>query len=371
MKYFIIAGEASGDLHASNLIQSIKKIDTQARFDFLGGDAMKKAVGKKPVIHYKNMAFMGVIDVIKNIKTISKNFKLTKQAIKKFNPDVVVLIDYPGFNLRMAAFAKNKGFRVHYYISPKLWAWKEGRVKKIKKYIDRLFVILPFEVDFFRKHAVKAEYVGNPVVDAIQNHQSVSRNDFLNKYNLSPKPIIALLPGSRMQELKMMLPTMLAISEDFPDYQFVVSGAPSFKKDDYQEFVKEKKLPVIFGDTYNLLQNSHSAVVTSGTATLETALLKVPQIVVYKTHKWQYEIGKRLVKIKYFSLVNLILNKEAVRELLQDDFNRLILKTELNSINTGETRAKIMKDYNSLSKILGTESVSDKTAQLIFDDLNQ
>jgi len=372
MKYFIIAGEASGDLHASNLMKAIKQQDVDAEFKFLGGDLMSKVSKRLPLIHYNQMAFMGVVDVVKNIRKIYHNLKQTKRAIVDFNPDVVILVDYPGFNLKIAKFAKQKGFKTVYYISPKLWAWKEGRVKKIKKYIDKLLVILPFEIAFYNKHGVKAEYVGNPVVDAVQNHKGISRNEFLLKFNLDNRPIIALLPGSRRQELKMMLPTMLEIVNDFQDYQFVISGAPSFTKEDYNKFLGDNtNFPVIFGHTYDLLQYSHSAIVTSGTAALETALFKVPQVVVYKTHKWQYEIGKHLVKIPYFSLPNLIMQREIIKELLQYDFNPVVLKVELSRINDGADREKQLKDYQVLSDLLGYESASEKAAKTIVKFINK
>jgi len=365
MKYFIIAGEASGDLHASNLIKEILKKDKEAVFQYLGGDLMHAVVKRPPLIHYKDMAFMGVVDVVKNLRTILKNIKRTKKAILEFNPDVVILVDYPGFNLKIAGFAKKNGFRTVYYIAPKLWAWKEGRVKKIKKYIDRLLVILPFEIAFYNKHNVKAEYVGNPVVDAVRQHRGMGRNEFYSRFNLDNRPVIALLPGSRKQELKMMLPTMLSVADKFPDYQFVISGAPGFTAEDYSEFLQGKDIPVIFNHTYDLLQNAHSAIVTSGTAALETALFKVPQVVVYKTHKWQYEIGKHLVKIDYFSLPNLIMHREIVRELLQYDFNPEVLEAELHQINQGEKRNQMLQDYQSLQEILGTTSASEKAAELI------
>ncbi len=365
MKYFIIAGEASGDLHASNLVKELQKNDSEANFVYLGGDLMEKAIKRPPLIHYKQMAFMGVIDVLKNLPAIYRNFKKTKKALLKFNPDVVILVDYPGFNLKMAAFAKKNGFKTVYYISPKLWAWKEGRVKKIKKYIDKLLVILPFEIAFYNKHQIKAEYVGNPVVDAVQNHQGLGRNAFLSKFNLDNRPIIALLPGSRQQELKMMLPTMLSITDDFPQYQFVISGAPSFQPEDYQNFLGDKNIPVIFGHTYDLLQNAHTAVVTSGTAALETALFKVPQVVVYKTHQWQYNIGKHLIKVPYFSLPNLIMHKEIVREFIQNDFNKTHLKAEIAQLNEGNRRKQMLSDYQELQKVLGTGSASEKAAKSI------
>ena len=367
MKYFIIAGEASGDLHASNLMKEIIKKDSGAEFQFLGGDLMQAVTKHPPLIHYKNMAFMGVVDVVKNLRTILENIKRTKKAILEFKPDVVVLIDYPGFNLKIAGFAKKKGFKTVYYIAPKLWAWKEGRVKKIKKYIDKLLVILPFEIAFYNKHQIQAEYVGNPVVDAIAQHKGLSRNEFFQQFNLDNRPVIALLPGSRKQELKMMLPTMLSVADKFPDYQFIISGAPGFTKDDYREFLQQKDVPVIFNHTYDLLQNAHSAIVTSGTAALETALFKVPQIVVYKTHQWQYEIGKHLVKIKYFSLPNLIMHREIIKELLQNDFNPALLTAELKHINQGDKRDRILKDYRQLEQILGKESASKKAAKHIVE----
>ncbi len=367
MKYFIIAGEASGDLHASNLMKALQQKDDAARFQFLGGDLMQQVVGKKPLVHYNQMAFMGVVDVIKNIGKIFKNLKQTKQAISAFDPDVVILVDYPGFNLKIAKFAKQKGFKTVYYISPKLWAWKEGRVKQIKKYIDRLLVILPFEIDFYKKHKIEATYVGNPVVDAVSNHRGLSRNEFLDRFNLDNRPIIALLPGSRRQELKMMLPTMLSVVKKFPEYQFVISGAPSFVKEDYQTFLNDMDIPIIFKHTYDLLKHSHSAIVTSGTAALETALFKVPQVVVYKTHQWQYAIGKHLVKIDYFSLPNLIMNKEIVPELLQNTFNPETLSRLLQEINGGAGRSKMLQDYQALEHLLGHEPVSDKAAGEIID----
>ena len=363
MKYFIIAGEASGDLHAANLMKAIKVEDHEAEFQFLGGDLMQKVTKRPPLIHYNQMAFMGVIDVIKNIRTIYHNLQQTKKAIISYNPDVVILVDYPGFNLKIAGFAKKRGFKTVYYISPKLWAWKEGRVKKIKKYIDKLLVILPFEIAFYNKHQISAEYVGNPVVDAVQNHKGLSRNEFFDKFQLDNRPVIALLPGSRRQELKMMLSTMLSVIKDFPEYQFVVSGAPSFDRTTYQEFLKDyPQLPIIFGHTYDLLRHSHSAIVTSGTAALETALFKVPQVVVYKTHQWQYEIGKHLVKIPYFSLPNLIMRRQIVTELLQNDFNPTVLKAELQQINKGDKRRQMLADYNELENLLGTEPASEKAA---------
>ena len=368
MKYFIIAGEASGDLHAANLMKAIKQQDNHAKFQYLGGNLMQKVTKRPPLIHYNQMAFMGVVDVVKNIRKIYRNLQQTKKGIVSYQPDVVILVDYPGFNLKIAGFAKKKGYKTVYYIAPKLWAWKEGRVKKIRKYIDKLLVILPFEIAFYNKHQITAEYVGNPVVDAVQNHKGLSRNEFMEKFGLDNRPLIALLPGSRRQELKMMLPTMLSVVKDFPEYQFVISGGPSFSKADYQNFLEDyPDLPIIFGHTYDLLQHSHSAIVTSGTAALETALFKVPQVVVYKTYQWQYEIGKHLVKIPYVSLPNLIMQRPIVTELLQNDFNPAVLKAELQQINQGEKRSHLLADYNALENLLGKESVSEKAAKSILN----
>jgi len=370
MKYFIIAGEASGDLHASNLIKAIQKKDSQAEFHYLGGDLMAQATDQKPLIHYRDMAFMGVIDVIKNLKTIYQNLQKTKKAILSYQPDVVVLVDYPGFNLKIAEFAKKNGFKTVYYISPKLWAWKEGRVRKIRKYIDKLLVILPFEIDFYKKHKIEAKYVGNPVVDAVQNHQALPKEDFLNKFNLNDKPILALLPGSRKQEIKMMLPEMLAVTQNFPDFQFVISGAPGLRPEEYQKYTKGfAHIPVIFNHTYDLLANSHSAIVTSGTAALETALFKIPQIVVYKTYNWQYAIGKHLVKIAFFSLPNLIMQREIIPELLQHQFSVKQTTAWLQQINAGTYRNKMLQDYEALIHLLGNESAAEKAASEILSFL--
>ena len=366
MKYFIIAGEASGDLHASNLMKAIIQKDPEAKFEFLGGDLMRRVAGIPPLIRYKNMAFMGVIDVVKNLKTILHNIRVTKKAILDFHPDKVILVDYPGFNLKIAKFTHKHSFETIYYISPKLWAWKEGRVKKIKKYIDKLLVILPFEIAFYNKHQIKAQYVGNPVVDAVMQFKGLGRNAFLEKFHLDNRPIIALLPGSRKQELQMMLPTMLSVVKDFPEYQFVLSGAPGFTSEDYNVFLQGANIPIVFNHTYDLLQNAHSALVTSGTAALETALFKVPQVVVYKTHQWQYDIGKHFVKIEHFSLPNLILGKEAVKELIQKDFNPVVLKSELTSINAGSKRKQILQDYQQLIDLLENDSASDNAAEIIL-----
>ncbi len=369
MKYFLIAGEASGDLHASNLMKAIKKLDETAEFEYSGGDLMQKIAQKPPLIHYKDTAFMGVFDVLKNIFKIYKNLQKTKKAILSFHPDAVILIDYPGFNFKIAKFAHQKGYPTHYYIAPKIWAWKEGRIKHIKKYIDKLYIILPFEKDFYKKHNYPAIYVGNPVVDAVRSYRYLTKDEFYKKFNLPDKPIIALLPGSRKNELKGTLNKMLQIVKNFPDYQFVVSGAPGFTINDYKEFLQGKNFPVVFGKTYDLLKYAQAAVVTSGTATLETALIKTPQVVVYQVGNLQYKLFKNFVKIKFFSLVNLILDKEAVKELLQDSFNPQRLTKELKAIIKGAKRTKMLQDYEALEQKLGKTSASEKTAELIVKNL--
>ena len=371
MKYFLIAGEASGDLHASNLMKEIKKNDPEAKFRFLGGDLMEKVSGEPPVIHYKDTAFMGVFDVVKNIFSILSNFKKTKKSLLDFNPDAVILIDYPGFNLKMAKFAYQKGFKTYYYIAPKLWAWKEGRVKLLKKYTNKVFTILPFEKDFYKKHHLEVEYVGNPVYDAVKSYKTAEKDVFLKGFHTSNKPIIALLPGSRKSELKMSLPLMQEIAEAFPAYRFIITGAPGLSKEDYAPLLNNNDIPVIFNRTYDILHHAHAAIVTSGTATLETALFHTPQVVVYRVGNLQYKLFKRFVKIKYFSLVNLILDKPAVPELLQDDFNKNRVIKELKNILQGEGRKKMLDDYNELENILGSYQASELTAKKIIKDIKQ
>ena len=283
MKYYLIAGEASGDLHGSNLMKDLKKFDKDAQFRFFGGDLMQ-AVGQNLIKHYREMAFMGVFDVLFNLRTIKKNLSQCKKDITEYSPDVVILIDYPGFNMKIAAFAKKLGLKVFYYISPKIWAWKEWRIKKIRLYVDEMFTILPFETQFYREHNFAVHYVGNPLVGAIEEHKkdAVNNEVFRKKNGLDQRPVIALLAGSRKQEIKLMLPVMAAMSKFYPDYQYMVSGAPSIPEAFYREVLGKEQLPVVFGQTYDLLMHSFAALVTSGTATLETALFNVPQIMLYK-----------------------------------------------------------------------------------------
>ncbi len=368
MKYYIIAGEASGDLHASNLMKALLKKDTEADFRFWGGDLMR-AVGGTEVKHYRDLAFMGFAEVIMNLKTILNNIKFCKQDILNFQPDVLILVDYPGFNMRIAEFAKKQGIPVHYYISPQIWAWKENRIHKIKRDVDHMYVILPFEKDFYeKKHGYHVDFVGHPLLDAIYQRPKQNIQDFLQEHDLNDKPVIALLPGSRKQEIKKMLSVMLQMIPEFPEYQFVIAGAPSQKPEFYRQFIKDHhQVKVVENKTYDLLSVAYAALVTSGTATLETALFKVPEVVCYKGNALSYQIGKRLVKhIKYISLVNLILDKEAVTELIQNDFNTERLNAELRRILDNKIREEIFESYYELEQKLGGIGASDTVANLIL-----
>ena len=370
MKYYLIVGEASGDLHGSNLMKSLMKVDENAEFRFWGGDLMSK-YGGTPVKHIRELAFMGFIKVVLNLRTILNNISLCKTDIEEYKPDVIILIDYAGFNLKIAEFAKSKGMTVHYYISPKIWAWKTNRVKQIKKYVDKMFTILPFETEFYNKYDYKVNYVGNPVNDAIDAHREHEVNlvDFIESNSLNEKPLIALLAGSRKQEIKLMLPVMIQVSHFFPNYQFVIAGAPSIDKELYHKYVGAHNIPIVYDQTYNLLKHSKAALVTSGTATLETALLNVPQIVCYKTIAGfiMYKIGRMLLKVKWISLVNLILNYEAVKELTQNTFKKEYMVKELDRIlNNKEYRAQMLESYDKLHSIIGQTGASDNAAKGIY-----
>ena len=365
MKYYIIAGEASGDLHASNLMKSILKKDSSAEFRFWGGDLMTRVTGIQPVKHYRELAFMGFLEVAKNLKTILGNIRLCKEDIRNFQPDVLILVDYPGFNLRIAEFAKKLGIKVVYYISPQLWAWKEGRVEIIKKFVDEMLVILPFEKDFYSKHGVDAHFVGHPLLDAISDLPEMNVEKFKQENGLNEKEIIALLPGSREQEVSKMLEIMLSVRPKFEDYQFVIAGAPSLPKSFYEQYVDEN-VHFVSNKTYDILRCSKAALVTSGTATLETALLNVPEVVCYRGSRISYEIGKRLIKnIKYISLVNLIMDREIVTELIQNELNTKNLVEELGMILEGDKRLQILDNYSQLREKLGGKGASDKAAAII------
>jgi lipid-A-disaccharide synthase len=360
MRYYIIAGEASGDLHGSNLIRALHLTDSSAEIRCWGGDRMQSA-GATLVKHYRELAFMGFVEVLMHLRTIVRNIDFCKKDIAAFKPDVLVFIDYPGFNMRIAEWAKKQGIRTVYYISPQVWAWKESRVEKIKRDVDKMLVILPFEVDFYSKWNYKVTYVGHPLIEVVtneKNHEAL--------VPLSTKPVIALLPGSRAQEIKVKLPVMLQMADHFPDYQFVIAQAPAQPDELYKEMVGVKNVFLVKDQTYNLLRQSKAALVTSGTATLETALFGVPQVVCYKGNPVSYWLATKLVKVKYISLVNLIMNKEVVKELIQSDLNEKNLRTELEKILHDETyRSQMQHDYDELWHKLGDNNASQMAAQEI------
>lgn len=363
-RVFIIAGEASGDLHGSNLVKAIKLQNANVVCEGFGGELME-AQGVTIKKHYREMAFMGFVEVIANLRTISKNFKACKAAIEAFQPQVLVLIDYPGFNMRMAKWAKERDIKVAYYISPQVWAWKENRVKKLKTTVDKMLCILPFEVDFFAQRGLKAEFVGHPLLDAIDN-RTPDKEAFLSRWKLpSDKPLVAVLPGSRKQEISRMLPEFLALQIKHPEYQFVLAKAPSQADAFYEEFTSKTAMEAV-RDTYALLENSHAALVTSGTATLETALFKVPQVVCYKGGNLSYQIAKRLVKVPYISLVNLVLNREVVKELIQHDFQASQLEHYFCKLLDAGYRKDMLEEYNELQKKLGGKGASSNAAREIL-----
>lgn len=371
MKYYIIAGEASGDLHGANLMKALYEKEPSANIRFWGGDLMQN-VGGTMVKHYRELAFMGFLEVILNLKTILSNIKICKKDIEAFQPDVLIFIDYPGFNMRIATWAKERNIPTHYYISPQIWAWKENRIKAIKRDVDFMYVILPFEKDFYeKKHDFPVHFVGHPLIDAIANRTEISDHQFRKDNHLDEKPIIALLPGSRKQEISKMLSIMLSVVNDFPDYQFVIAGAPSQEYAFYQTFLNKENVKFIANKTYDLLSHSQAALVTSGTATLETALFNVPEVVCYKGSWASYQIAKRILTLKYISLVNLIRDKEVVKELIQDELNTKNLKIELNKILNTEGRAQLLKEYAQLKQDLGGEGASKKTATLIINSLKK
>lgn len=371
MKYYIIAGEASGDLHGSNMMKALYKEDPIAEIRFWGGDLMQN-VGGTLVKHYKELAFMGFVEVLFHLKTILNNIKFCKKDIQDFKPDVIVFIDYPGFNLRIAKWAKEKKFKTHYYISPQIWAWKESRITDIKRDIDKMFVILPFEKDFYeKKHQFAVEFVGHPLIDAINNQPLIDPALFRKENQLNDKPIIAILPGSRKQEITKMLSVMLSVVADFPEYQFVIAGAPSQEFSFYKDFITNENIKFVTNKTYDLLSNAFAALVTSGTATLETALFKVPEVVCYKGSAISYQIAKRIITLKYISLVNLIMDEVVVTELIQGNCNTKQIKEELNKILHLNYRKNLLKKYDLLEEKLGGIGASEKTARLIVESLQQ
>jgi len=363
MKYYIIAGEASGDLHGSNLIKELKKKDTSANIRCWGGDMMQQEGGEL-VKHYRELAFMGFTEVLMNLRTIFRNLKFCKQDILEFKPDVVILIDYPGFNLRIAKWTKQQGIKVIYYISPQVWAWKDGRVKMMRKCIDKMLVILPFEKDYFKnKWNWEVEYVGHPLVEVVESKKLKVKSE-----SLSSKEIIAVLPGSRKQEILKKLPIMLEVSKSFPDYQFIIARAPSVDDSFYNDLIKPyPNVSSVSNETYNLLLQAKAALVTSGTATLETALFDVPEVVCYKSSAISYQIGKRVIRVKYISLVNLIMDKPVVKELIQNDLTVENLNHELHELLTNEKRIEqVKRDYNNLKELLSKGGdASEKAADSI------
>ena len=367
MKYFLIAGEASGDLHSSRLMKELIRLDPQAQFRFLGGDLMQQ-VSPGMVIHYKETAFM-MLDVFLHLGKIFSNLRKIKNELIQWEPDVVIPVDYPGFNLRIAKFASMRGMRVYYFISPKVWAWKQRRVKDLKKYTRHLFVILPFEPAYFKRFSMETEYFGNPLMDGVgQFHRDFKGGDaWKSEHGLDERPVVALLAGSRKNEIKGMLPHMAQVAAKHPTYQFVVAGAPSIDQDFYAPHMEGSELKLVQGETYALLATAHAGLVTSGTATLEAALFKVPQVVMYRTSALAYSIGKIVVKIKFASLVNLILNRGLVLEVIQKDlYGRT--EAELSRIlNDPEHRGRIMKGYEELGMLIGEEGVSERIAERMIE----
>lgn len=374
MKYYIIAGEASGDLHGSNLIKHLHQLDPSCTVRAWGGELMESA-GAHIAKHYRDLAFMGFVEVLLNLRTIFKNIDFCKSDIESFAPDALILIDYPGFNMRIAKWAKQKGIKVFYYISPQIWAWKQNRVHALKRDVDQMYVILPFEKEFYERFGMDVHFVGHPLLDAIADFEE-QKDDFSSycqKHQLDAnKKIIALLPGSRKQEISKMLSTMLKMQKHFPNYQFVIAGAPSKTEADYARFTQKHKVKIIFNQTYRLLQQSHAALVTSGTATLETALFNVPEVVCYKGSSISYAIAKKLIKVKYISLVNLIMDKEIVKELIQHDFNEKQVHHQLNAIVTeGEHRSQMLENYRILRTKLGGVGASENTAKHMLKTLKK
>lgn len=372
MKYYIIAGEASGDLHGANLIASLKKKDTRAKIRAWGGNLMKKQ-GATLVKHYRDLAFMGFVEVLLHLRTILKNLSFCKKDILKYKPDAIILIDYPGFNLKIAKFAHKHNIKVYYYISPQVWAWKKRRVYTIKEVVDKMLVILPFEKDFYDDYRVDAHFVGHPLLDELSKVRYINRSNFARQNKLdSKKEIIALLPGSRKQEVTRMLGIMMKVMDKFPEYQFVIGCAPSLPESFYRELVGNENVHLVFNKTYQLLQVASAALVTSGTATLETALFYVPEVVCYKGNKISYLIAKNLVKVKYISLVNLIMDKPVLKELIQNDLTPKNIEEELNDLLTNHKKQRqLLEDYEDLRCKLGNAGASNNAATIIVNDLNK
>ncbi|MCX6305666.1 MAG: lipid-A-disaccharide synthase [Bacteroidetes bacterium] len=372
MRYYLIAGEASGDLHASNVIRELAKQDQGATFRCWGGDLME-CEGAELVKHYRDLAFMGFLEVVSQLPTILNNFRFCEKDLLAYRPDVLILVDYPGFNLRMARFAKQHGIRVFYYISPQLWAWHASRVKTIKKWVDHMFVILPFEQAFYAGYDYKVDFQGHPLLDVINEEMQVpGRTEFLEMNRLPDLPVIALLPGSRKMEIEKMLKIMISVRPSFPGFQFVIAGAPSIGQDFYAGILKGTDIRLVTGQTYHLLSHSVIALVTSGTATLETALIGIPQVVCYRGNIFSYMIARRLVKVKFISLVNLICGKMVVPELIQQELNHKNLVGTMGSLLVpGSARDAVLEGYHELKHKLGGRGASSRVARLMIQYLTK
>ena len=363
MRYYCVAGERSGDLHGSNLLKAIKKYDPQAVFRGFGGDEMK-AAGLDLTVHYNQLSFMGFLSLATKLFSIFQYIAKCKADILEYKPDAVVLIDYGGFNKKIAQFARQNGFKVYFYISPKVWAWYQSRAKSLKRSVDRMFVILPFEKDFFKKFDWEVDYVGNPVLDAIKSFQK--NEDFARQHGLENKRVVALLPGSRKMELTRIIPLMVEVVKQHPQFEFAVAAVSNLPKALYEPLSALPNVKIIFEESYNLLSIAQAAIVTSGTATLETGIFKVPQVVVYKMGRLEYQVVKRLVKVKFISLVNLIADREVVKELIQEEATLTAVSNELNQLmKEGEYRYAMLHEYERIYKILDTGSASENAARLM------
>lgn len=375
MKYYLIAGEASGDLHGSNLMKGLLKSDPDAQFRFWGGDKMAEIGGRENLDkHYNEASFFGITEVLKNLRTIFAQLRECQRSVEEFAPDVLILIDYPGFNFKMAKYAKKIGLRTFYYISPKVWAWKEHRVKLIKKYVDKLFIIFPFEIEYFRKKGIEAIYEGNPLMDSVESRRAAlpSREQFIAHNNLEDRPIVALLAGSRRSEINNHLPFMVELSKNFAGYQFVVAGVPWMDKSLYESLLEGSCVRFVCDQTYELLSFASAAVVTSGTATLETALIGTPEVVCYKTDAVSGVVGKMLIKAPFISLVNLNMGREVVRELVQEQMTVENATEELKAILPGGGKYEAMREsFDELRRIIGEAGASDRFAAKMVEILKQ
>lgn len=372
MKYYIIAGETSGDLHGSNLMKGLKIADPNAQFRFWGGDLMQE-VGDTMVKHYRETAVMGFIEVLGSLRKITSNLSLCKKDLIEYNPDVVILIDYPGFNFRIARFAKKKRLKTFYYISPKVWAWKESRIKNLKKDIDKLFIIFPFEIDYFKKHGIDAIYNGNPLLDSIMQHkcQQESEQQFRERIGIGNQPIIGLLPGSRLMEINYLMPRMVKLEQEFPNHIFLLAAAPSISEEAYKKHLKGTNIKYLPGEAYPIMKHAQVTVLASGTASLEAALLNSAQVVCYGGNEISYQIAKRLVKVKYVSLVNLILNEALVKELLQHDCTASNITKEIKSLMNKKRRERVFVKYEKIRQLLGGEGASVKVAEAMVEELQK